>query len=277
MRRATKEWLAMRTRHACLAVTFLGWSAALASAGEELSRVWSDMSISVRERAAAVNRAFTNGTLVSQVVSALGTNYTLCGSSARLSLGPEPGPPNTFWLSYRFGEEEVTIGSSAVFGRDLDPLSCKFTGAGYGGPVAHSTATTNRIWIGPANGSLPEWAKAAAENRIRIGQPDSSANSVTNLLTTAEAVKLVSRLHLRMREKDVTTLLQRGGLKCDMERMGGGFNWLNSCPLADRRSLVLDFRGTGRTGDREGGLLNSAYITSWTGDKVLSITLSNAP
>ena len=149
----------MSAPRAFLAVGFLGWSTVLASASEELSRVWSDPSISVRDRASALNRAFTNGTPVSVVVAALGTNYTLCGSSARLWVGPSPEPPNTFWLSYRFGEDEVTIGTSAVFGRDLYPLSCKFTGAGYLWPVRSSTETTNRIRIGQpdgaANGSQP--------------------------------------------------------------------------------------------------------------------------
>ena len=151
--------LAMSTRRACLAVAFLGWSTVLASASEELSRVWSDPSISVKDRASAVSRAFTNGTSVSVVVAALGTNYTLCGSSARVWVGAGPEPPNTFWLSYRFGEDEVTIGTSAVFGRDLDPLSCKFTGAGHSLAINRRTETTNRIRIrqqdGAANRSQP--------------------------------------------------------------------------------------------------------------------------
>ncbi|HZR18680.1 MAG TPA: hypothetical protein VFE51_15415 [Verrucomicrobiae bacterium] len=103
----------------------------------------------------AVNRAFTNGTPVSVVVAALGTNYMLCGNSARLWVGPGPEPPNTYWLEYGFGQDEVTIGSSAVFGRDLDILSSKFTGAGYSLPVRNSGETTNRV---------------------RIGQPDAAAN-----------------------------------------------------------------------------------------------------
>jgi hypothetical protein len=162
----------------CTLAVALGLGAAAAFAGDELSRIWSAPGASVQERAAAVNRSFTNGMAVSVIVAALGTNYTLCGSSARLWVGPGPESPNTFWLSYRFGEEEVTIGTSAVFGRDLDPLSSKFTGAGYSWPVRHSPATTNRIWIGQATGSLPEWAKKSPQttNRIQIGQPDGAAN-----------------------------------------------------------------------------------------------------
>jgi hypothetical protein len=111
------------------------------AAGEELSRIWLDRSTTVRQRADAVNRAFTNGTPVSAVVATLGTNYTLCMSSARVWMGPGPEPPNTLWLSYRFGEEEVTIGTSAVLGRDLDALTGKFTGAGHSLPVRPSTGS----------------------------------------------------------------------------------------------------------------------------------------
>jgi hypothetical protein len=148
--------LAMNAPRAFLVVAVLGWSVVIVSAGEELSGIWADPSMSVRQRADAVNRAFTNGTPVSMVVAALGTNYTRCMSSARVWVGPGPEPPNTLWLSYRFGEEEVTIGTSAVLGRDLDPLTCKFTGAGYSLPVSHSTETTNRIGIGQQGGAANE-------------------------------------------------------------------------------------------------------------------------
>ncbi len=142
----------MTMRLPVLAAAFLGWSLGFAS-DNQLSRVWSARGASVKERAAAANRAFTNGTPVAVVVGALGTNYTLCGSSARIWVGPKPEPPNTFWLGYRFGEDEVTIGTTAVFGRDLDPLSCKFTGAGYSLAVRRSTETTNRIRIGQPDGA----------------------------------------------------------------------------------------------------------------------------
>ena len=125
----------MNTRGACFILALFGWSAVVALAGEELSRIWRDPNATVQQRAEAVNRTFTNGTPVSVAVAALGTNFTRCMSSARVWVGPGPEPPNTLWLSYRFGKEEVTIGTSAVLGRDLDPLSGKFTGAGYSIPV----------------------------------------------------------------------------------------------------------------------------------------------
>jgi hypothetical protein len=149
----------MSAQRTFFAVAVLGCGVFLASAGEDLSRTWSDRSATVRRRADAVNRAFTNGTPVSVVVAALGTNYTRCMSSARVWLGSGPEPPNTLWLSYRFGVDEVTIGTSAVLGRDLDALTGKFTGAGYSLPVRPSTEATNRVRIGqpdgPANGSQP--------------------------------------------------------------------------------------------------------------------------
>src|SRR5204862_6774119 len=111
--RRVAELLAMSAQRTFFAVAVLGCGIFLASAGEELSRIWSDRSTTVRQRADAVNRAFTNGTPVSVVVAALGTNYTRCMSSARVWMGPGPEPPNTLWLSYRFGQEEVTIGTSA--------------------------------------------------------------------------------------------------------------------------------------------------------------------
>src|SRR5437879_1623936 len=136
----------MSAQRAFFAVAVLSCGVFLASAGEELSRIWSNRSMTVRQRADAVNRAFTNGTPVSVVVAALGTNYTRCMSSARVWMGPGPEPPNTLWLSYRFGEDEVTIHSSAVLGKDLDALSGTFTGAGYSLPSGHSTSTTNKMW-----------------------------------------------------------------------------------------------------------------------------------
>jgi hypothetical protein len=147
----------MNTRRAFLALAVLGWSVLLAWAGDELSRVWSGPKISVRQRAEAVNRAFTNGTPVSVIVAALGTNYTRCMSSARVWMGPGPEPPNTLWLSYRFGEEDVTINTTATISEN--PLNAKFTGAGYSFQRKHSTETTNKIGIGQqgaaANGSQP--------------------------------------------------------------------------------------------------------------------------
>jgi len=134
----------MNTRRAFVTLAFLGWSAVAASAGDELSRIWSDRGASVRERAEAVNRAFTNGTPMSVVVRALGTNYIQCFMSARVWLGPGPEPPNTPWLSYRFGEEEVTVHTTSSISEG--PLKGKFTRAGY--TVGHSTQATNRTWIG---------------------------------------------------------------------------------------------------------------------------------
>jgi len=149
----------MSARRTFLIAAFLTWTAGIALAGDELSRIWRAPGKSVRERADAVNRAFTNGTPVSVVVAALGSNFTRCMSSARVWMGPGPEPPNTLWLSYRFGEEEVTIHTSAVLGRDLDALAGKFTGAGHSLSLRPSTEGTNRARAGqpddPTNRSRP--------------------------------------------------------------------------------------------------------------------------
>lgn len=119
----------MNTLRGFLVAAFLGWSVALGFSGEELSRVWTDPSSSVEERAAVVNRTFTNGTPVSAIVAALGTNYTHCFSSARVWLGQGPEPRNTAWLGYNFGEESVFIFTTA--GIDENILTGMFTSAGY--------------------------------------------------------------------------------------------------------------------------------------------------
>lgn len=137
---------------------FLAWATGLALADDELSRIWRAPGKSVRERADAVNRAFTNGTPVSVVVAALGTNYTRCMSSARVWLGPGPEPPNTLWLSYRFEDGEVTIHTSAVLGRDLDVLTGKFSSAGYSLPVQPSAEATNPIRTGQSDGAA-DWGQ----------------------------------------------------------------------------------------------------------------------
>jgi hypothetical protein len=107
-------------------VVVLGWSVIIALAGEELSRVWRDPNATVQQRAAAVDRAFTNGTPVAVVVAALGTNYTRCWSSTA-------PPPNWWWLSYSFGEMSVTISTDVSVSKD--PLTGHFIGAGYSLPT----------------------------------------------------------------------------------------------------------------------------------------------
>ncbi len=99
----------MSTRRAFLAAAVLGCSIVTASAAEGLSRVWTAPSISVQQRAAAVNRAFTNGTPMSVVVAALGTNYTRFCRISTVWMGPGPEPRKTSGLTYRFGQESVII------------------------------------------------------------------------------------------------------------------------------------------------------------------------
>ncbi len=124
---------------------------------EELLRTWSAPDISVRERAAAVNRCFTNGTPIPAVVSILGTNYGVVRPFSSVWIGPGPEPRKTCSLLYDFGRDSVEIGTSADIGGD--PLGGKFTGAGYSLPVTPSPDATNKAQIsqpdGAANQSQP--------------------------------------------------------------------------------------------------------------------------
>lgn len=147
----------MNTRHELLITAFLACSAGVALAGDELARVWSDPKKSVQERADAVNRAFTNGTPISVVVGVLGTNYEQHFSSAMVSFRGAKLDPNPPWLVYPFGEGHVNIATDATISDG--PLSGKFTGANYGLNSRDSATTTNKIWIGKADGSEPEWAR----------------------------------------------------------------------------------------------------------------------
>jgi hypothetical protein len=70
--------------------------------GDDLLQVWPTPGVSAKKRAAAVNRAFTNGTPVSLIVAKLGTNYARCGFS-----------PDRWGLLYRSGRESVLVETSA--------------------------------------------------------------------------------------------------------------------------------------------------------------------
>src|SRR5690349_12155446 len=142
--------MTMNIRRAFFSAAILGivlGSAWRSSADDSaLQRVWSASGKSVRERADAVNRVFTNGTPIRAVVAVLGTNYSTLRPFSSVWVGPGPEPRKTCSLLYFFGEDEVVIGTSADIAGD--PFSGEFTGAGYGGPVKQSTVTTNRITPG---------------------------------------------------------------------------------------------------------------------------------
>ena len=90
---------------------------------DDLLRVWADPGVSVKERAAAVNRAFPSGTPISLIVAKLGTNYTRGGTR----YGSE-------WLMYSFGRESVAITTTAA--QDEPLLSATFVSAGWSMPPA---------------------------------------------------------------------------------------------------------------------------------------------
>jgi hypothetical protein len=98
-----------RSMSILLTVSVLVWNIGLASPEQELSRVWAAPNVSAQQRAAAVNRAFTNGTPMSVVISALGTNYTRFSPTSTVWMGPDPEPRKISGLMYRFGEEWVVI------------------------------------------------------------------------------------------------------------------------------------------------------------------------
>ena len=85
-------------------------------------------------------------------------------------------------VSYRFGEEEVTIHTTASISEGA--LAGMFTRAGHSIPVGTPKRTTDRIWIGRANGDLPLWVTSSVKTNggIWIGPKDGAApfRSVTN-------------------------------------------------------------------------------------------------
>ena len=148
-------------------------------AEQELLRVWSVSDANVRERAAAVNRCFTNGTRIPIIVSVLGTNYEEFRPISTVWVGPGPEPRKTCALFYRFGQD----GEGVIIGTTIDitgnPLAGEFTGAGFSVLAeTHPTGPSNKIWIGRADGNLPEWVKKSmgTTNGIRLGQTNGVAN-----------------------------------------------------------------------------------------------------
>jgi hypothetical protein len=201
----------MTAKQKFCAVAVLGWGVFLASASDELSRIWAGPSETVRERARAVNRAFTNGTPVSVVVGALGTKHTLCGMSARLWLGPGPEPSNTLWLSYRFGEGQVTIHTTAVLGRELDVLASKFTSAGYSLPPGPSIEPTDRVQTGepsdPTNGRQP--------SRSEPNQTEAAAGAVpTNAAALVQALERESSYNVERDAQGRVVMLRLPSDRC---------------------------------------------------------------
>jgi len=163
--------LATKIRRAICAAVLLGamlWAALLSVAEDsKLVRVWSAPGISVQQRAKAVNGAFTNGTPIRMVLAALCTNYGVLRPLSSVWVGPGPEPPKTCSLFYQFGEDSVTIGTSADIAGD--PLTGKFTGAGCLVPATRPTEKTNRIRIGQQDGWLMKPDAAASDYAEEAG------------------------------------------------------------------------------------------------------------
>ena len=102
------------------------------------------------------------------------------------------------------------------------------------------------------------------------------AQTATNQITQAEAVKLASKLTFGMREEDASTYLVHHGFKDDVS-VGDSFGWTHSFRLSRECSLWLDikpkkFRPDGTWAD---GLLQAAHIHN--GTNIVSINIANAP
>ncbi len=158
-RTAERHRLPMNTRRVAVLLLFsavLSCEAIRALTDEKRLPIWSAPEISVRARATAVNRCFTNGTSMRAIVAVLGTNYIVSRPISTVWVGPGPEPRKTSGLTYSFGEECVTIGTTAAI--NADPLNGEFTGAGYSFRATPFSAQTT-IWIrqpdGAANGSQP--------------------------------------------------------------------------------------------------------------------------
>jgi hypothetical protein len=141
------------------------------STRKELLRAWSAPQLHSWERAEAVNRHFTNGTPVSTIVAVLGTNFTYDTPYSSVWIGPGPERPRTIGLEYRFGDEAVIIGTSALLGGNgVHPLKAEFTRAGYAKPASRPVEKSGSQHNGAAKRSQPVSAQtnrtpAAAASR----------------------------------------------------------------------------------------------------------------
>src|SRR5258706_13600881 len=91
--------------------------------------LWSGDEFSAQPRAQFVNRYFTNGTPIKRVVAVLGMDYTVYTPVSDLWAGPGPEPRYTAGLIYDFGDDCVTISTTATAG--AEPETGNFIGAGF--------------------------------------------------------------------------------------------------------------------------------------------------
>jgi hypothetical protein len=88
--------------------------------------------------AEAVNQCFTNGTPIPRIIEVLGTNFSRVTPFSLVSVN---GGSVKCWLEYRFGDEFVTIQTSA--GLEEEPVTANFVGAGYSLPIQNQKYTPN--------------------------------------------------------------------------------------------------------------------------------------
>ncbi len=162
---------------ALTALALLTCASVRTNAADDLRQMWIARTNSLDQLAAALNAHFTNGTPMREIEAVLGRpSHT---RTQTLTLPPE-ARYRMLWV-YRFGAGQIMIRSTG--GPATSPMDRGFAGAIVRAPensvtVGRSATTTNKVWIGRADGSQPEWVKQAeqATNRIWIGQPGGTTN-----------------------------------------------------------------------------------------------------
>ena len=127
-------------------------------------RDWSAPGISPSERAALVNRFFTNGTPIATVVRLLGPGYIRVTPYSMVSVD---GHPIMCYLAYT--NQRVTVRTSARVDSGVDLLAATFTGAGYELDV---WASTNIPGLGqPEGGANGKQPVGSDTNRTSAAAP----------------------------------------------------------------------------------------------------------
>jgi hypothetical protein len=130
---------------------------------EELLPVWLAPGTPVWDRAAAVNRTFTNGTPIPVIIAVLGTNFSQWSSPiSTVSLGEGRESHGKSRLEYHFDKGRVIIHTTAD--GMADPLAGGFTGAGY---------LVDGLWIGQREGA-PDWKEPFRLETNRTSAPTGS-------------------------------------------------------------------------------------------------------
>jgi hypothetical protein len=176
-------------------------------------------------------------------------------------------------LSYQFGDDEVTIDTSATLNEG--PLKGSITGAGYSLHTRRSPQLTNRIYIGQPDGE----GKRSTPDTNRVLYLTTSSN----LVSISNAVRIASGLRVGMPVRDVQKYMQAHGLvQTNVYAISLDRGRTVSCPypLAGAAMLMLDMHCTEAPKSGLFGwsdpVLDRARILN-QGVDIITITLTNAP